>query len=114
MQDEILIPERRSENAYQLVQNPSIFKSSLVNKSNTLASLRIEVAQSIRFYERSIKTMSSTFSDIGGIVAVSRTFAIAIMLTFHYRGVYQDITQKIFRRKEKVSQTVNVQKAKDN
>ena len=58
----------------------------------------MELSPDQEIYERKIKSFSAYLADIGGIVSIARTLMISVMFILHYRGAYQDMTQRIFLR----------------
>ena len=45
---------------------------------------------------RQVKSLASYLSEVGGITSIFRTIAFAVMMIFHFRGEYQDMTQRVF------------------
>ena len=63
---------------------------------NVTSTVAIELSPDRMTQVRQVKSMTGYLSEVGGIVSILRTVSLTMILLFHFRGAYQDMTQRIF------------------
>jgi hypothetical protein len=79
--------------AFNYEQKPS----RIINlDDDIILSATVEVSAKKHIIERHIENFQTVLSDLGGILGILRVFSVGLIFIIHYKGAYQDMTQKIF------------------